>query len=74
MRASKRIRMIMIDKGVKINELAVMTDKSPRTLYNTFYNDEKSKNSGMTFSVASQLAEALGCEIVFRDKETGKTY
>lgn len=74
MRISSTIRSIMAFKGVKINELAEKTGRSPRTLYNTFQNDKNSKGSGMSYEVAVELAEALGCEIVIRDKETGKEF
>ncbi len=74
MRASRKLKMIMADKGMKINQLSEMVGKSPQTLYNTFYNDEKTKRSGMTFEKVAELADALGCDIVFKDRETGKEY
>ena len=74
MRASRTIKMIMIDKGIRTKELSEMVGKSPRTIYNTFYNDENTKRSGMTFEKVAELADALGCDIVFRDRETGREY
>lgn len=74
MKASKTIKMIMVDKGVTVNDLAERTGKSAPTINNTFYNDRHSTKGGMTLSIAAEYAEALGCEIVFRDKETGKIY
>ena len=74
MRATKRIKMIMLDKDVKVADLAERTGKATSTIYNTFNNDKNTQRSGMTFETASELAEALGCELVFRDKETGKVY
>lgn len=74
MRASRRIRSIMAAKGIKINTLAEVMGKSPQTVYNTFQNDEKSKRSGMTFEVVAEMLDALNCDIVFRDRETGKEF
>lgn len=74
MRASKTIKKIMIDRGVNIKQLAEMSGKSQSTMYNTFYNDEKSQRNGMSFENVVELANALGCEVIFRDKETGKEY
>ena len=74
MRATRRIKMIMADKAINIKELAEKTGKGAPALYQTFYNDEKSKGSGMSFEKVAELADALGCDIVFRDRETGKIY
>lgn len=74
MRATKRIKKVLVDKDITIKMLAEMTGKGASGLYQTFYNDEKSKGSGMSFEKVSELVEALGCEIVIRDKETGKEY
>lgn len=74
MRATKRIKMIMLDKEIKVTELSEKTGKATSTIYNIFNNDKNTQRSGMTFETASEFAEALGCELVFRDKETGKIY
>ena len=66
--------MIMAAKGKTVNDLADITGRSAQTINNTFYNDRHSTKGGMTLSIAAEYAEALGCEIVFRDKETGKIY
>ena len=72
--ASRTIKAIMAIKGCTVNDLAEATGKSPQTIYNTFHNDRHSTKGGMTFDKAVEYAEVLGCEIVFRDKETGKIY
>ena len=73
-RASKTIKKIMIDKGVNIKQLAELSGKSHSTMYNTFYNDEKSKGSGMSFENVVDLVNALGCDVIIRDRETGEEY
>lgn len=74
MRASRRLKSIMAAKNIKINAVAKTLGKSPQTIYNTFQNDEKSKRSGMTFEIVEEMANALGCDVIFRDRETGKEY
>ena len=74
MRASRKIKMVMAAKGVNIKTLAEMTGTGAPSLYQTFYNDEKSKRKGMTYEKVAELADALGCDIVFKDRETGKEY
>ena len=83
MGASKKIKMILLDKGMNIGTLAEEYSSQPRilkdgtsversgskqTLYNMMSRD------AMTFATVEQLAEILGCEVVFRDKESGKIY
>ena len=74
MRASKTLKMIMVDKEVSIRDLSEITGKKLSTIYNTFRNDSISKRGGMTFENVVDIAEALGCEVIIRDKETGKIY
>lgn len=74
MRASRILRSIMTRKNIKVKQLAEELGKTEKTIYNTFYNDERSTGKGMTFENVVEMAEVLGCEIVFRDKETGKEY
>lgn len=74
MRASATLKSIMAKKEVSIQELAERTGKSPTTIYATFANDKKSKGGGMAFENVVKFAEALGCEVVIRDKETGHIF
>lgn len=74
MRASNILKIIMKEKKLKVKDLADLMGKSDRTVYNTFSRDNLSKGGGMTFENVVEYAEALGCEIVIRDKETGKEY
>lgn len=74
MRANEIIKRIMSQKKIRVGTLAELTGKSPQTIYNTFYNDKHSQGNGMAFEIANELFEALGCEVVIRDKETGEEY
>ena len=73
-RASSKLKAIMKDKKVTTKRLAEMLGLGTSTLYNTFSNDGMEDRSGMTFENAVRLADALGCDIIFKDRETGKEY
>lgn len=68
MGASKKIRMILLDKGKTTRAFAGEIGMLPQTLYNKLQRDT------MGYKEVERLTEALGCEIVFKDKETGKEY
>lgn len=68
MGAAKRLKAILKDKRISQKNMAEMMGKPLPTIYNTFHKDE------MKFSTVEMYAEFLGCEILFRDKETGKIY
>lgn len=68
MGASKKIRMILLDKDKTTRGFAGEIGMLPQTLYNKLQRDT------MGYKEVERLAEALGCEIVFKDKETGKEY
>ncbi len=68
MSAGKIIKKCMVDKGIKSGTLAEKLGDNKQVFYNKLYRDS------MKFSEVERIAEALGCEIVFKDKETGKIY
>ena len=74
MKASAILKRIMADKGISVKMLSEMTGKKLSTVYNTFYNDEKTQRSGLSFENVVAMADALGCDVVIRDRETGKEY
>lgn len=74
MRATKQIKKVMIDKGITTKGLAELAGKNVGTLYQTFYNDKNSKGSGMSFETVCELADALGCDVILKDRETGEEY
>lgn len=69
MGASKKIKMVLLDKGIKQKELAQMLGyKGINSIYNMLGRDN------MTFSVVEHWADLLGCDVVLRDRVTGKIY
>lgn len=67
---TKKIRTIMIDKDIKLNDLADRLDKSSQNL------NIQLKKDNFRESDLQAIAEALDCELViqFKDKETGKVF
>lgn len=83
MGAVKHIKMAMLDKGMIIKDLAELYVNTPKILADGTKKERKGSlqpvynmmaRDNLTFDTAEQFAELLGCEIVFRDKETGKIY
>ena len=68
MSASKKIKMVMLIKDLKVGELAKKIDKNPRILSNNLYRDS------MSFKEFEKIANALNCDIVLQDKDTGVIY
>ena len=68
MGVTARFKRIMKDKHIKANDIANGTGTSLQNIYNTFHTDK------MTFATVEKIADILGCDIVFIDRETGKTY
>lgn len=68
MGAKKKIKIVMIDKNIKTAQLAAGLGIN----YQSFVN--KLTRDTMSYKDAEQIAELLGCEVVFRDKATGKIY
>ena len=74
MKASEVIKKIMSDKRVRTADIAKKMGKSRQTVYNTFQNDKNSAKGGMKFENVVEFLDALGCEIIIKDVETGKEY
>lgn len=68
MGASKKIKKVIFDKDVKREDLAMATGRAVGTLNNLLAKDH------MMYSTVEEILYAMRCEIVFRDKETGKIY
>lgn len=66
--ASKKLRMAMIDKGITQVAFAEMIGKPTQSFYNMM------NRNTMTFKTVEEFADALGCDVVLRDRETGKEY
>lgn len=68
MGASKKIKKILIDKDMTQADLAAVIGKDHQQTKNALYRDT------FNYNMLETWLEALNCEIVFRDKETGKIY
>ena len=68
MGAGKHIKTAMIDKGIKAGKVAEILGDNPQVFYNKMSRDS------FKYAEAERIADALGCDIVLRDRETGKTY
>ena len=68
MTAQKHIKMIMTDKSIKSGKLAEMVGLEKQAMYNALFRKT------MQYAEASRIADALGCDIIWRDRETGKEY
>lgn len=70
MGATKHIKMALLDKDKTIKDLHDLTGtESPlQSLYNQFNRDT------WKYSDVERLADLIGCDVVLRDRETGKTY
>ena len=82
MGASKHLKMIMLDKGIKTKDFALKYQSLPRQTNGDGKGKEKSLSpnivsnmlyrDNMTFATVEIMADILGCDIVFKDRETGK--
>lgn len=68
MGVSKKIKMVMMDKEIKSGQVAEAIGKGKQYVYNALHNDN------MTYERVEQIADFLGCDIVFKDRKTGKEY
>lgn len=69
MGASKKLKMVMIDKDIKQKDMAeVLGYTNINSLYNVLNRDS------MSFEAVERWANALGCDVVLKDRETGKIY
>ena len=68
MSASKQIKQAMLEKNIKISDLAEMINMKPQPLSNKLYRDT------MSYSDVEKIADALGCDVRIVDRETGKTF
>lgn len=68
MGASKKLKKVMVDKEITQTRLAEILGKPFNTVRNTLFNDN------MRFDTLEEFADALGCDVVLRDRETGEIY
>lgn len=65
---SKQIKMVLLDKGIKVNELASMADLDPSVLSTKLYRDT------WTIAKLQEVLDCIDCEVVIKDTKTGKYY
>ena len=68
MGASKKIKQVMIDKNIKVGELAERLGMKPQPLSNKLFRDT------MSYTDVEKMADALGCDVKIVDRETGKEF
>lgn len=66
--AAKRIRMALLAKGISQVEYAEMLGKDTQAFYNMM------NRNTMKYKDVEKMADILGCDVVFRDRETGIIY
>lgn len=66
--ASKHLKMAMLDKGITQIAFAEKIGKPKQSLYNMMSRDS------MSYKTVEELADVLGCDVVLRDRETGRIY
>lgn len=68
MGASKQIKQVMLEKNIKINELANKLEMKPQPLSTKLYRDT------MSYADVEKIADVLGCDVKIVDRETGKEF
>lgn len=70
MSAAKKIKMLLVEREMTLKELSGRLHKAPSTI------SDKLKRDNFTEKDLREIAEVLGFEyeIVFTDKETGRTF
>ena len=68
MGGAKHIKLALVDKGLTSKEFAEMAGRPYQTLLSMFSRDT------MSFSTVEKFADLLGCDVVLRDRVTGKFY
>lgn len=68
MGVARRLKTIMVYKGVTAVSLAKALGKATQTFYNMLQRDV------MKYSEVEKIADALGCDIILRDRETRQEF
>ena len=68
MGASKQIKQVMLEKNIKVSDLAEKIGMKPQPLSTKLYRDS------MSYTDVVQLADALNCVVKIIDRETGKAF
>lgn len=68
MGAKALIKTVMVQKDIKSGYIAEQLEMDKQVFYNWLNRDK------MTVSNLVRVANVLGCDVVLRDRETGKIY
>lgn len=68
MSASKKIKKILIDRGMTQSDFADAIGKDPQQTRNALYRDS------FYYNMLESWLDSIDCDIVFRDRQTGKLY
>lgn len=74
MGAAKQIKQIMKDKGIMLKDFAMMYNPESKAKAKVQVVSNMLTRDNLNFSTAVEMANILGCDIVFKDRETGKEY
>ena len=74
---SDKLKAVLKKEKVSVKQLASMLGKSPQTIYNTMNAEgkatpEKKRQISISYGSVEEMLDALGYEIVFRNKTTGE--
>lgn len=72
MGAAKKIKMVLTDKGISQKELAEMV-ASDKAFPHEHVRNLLSRDT-LRYSTVEEWMDALGVDVVFRDRKTGKLY
>lgn len=68
MSASKQIKQVMLEKNIKLSELAARIGMNSQPLSNKLYRDT------MSYKDVEYIADILGCDVKLVDRSTGKQF
>jgi hypothetical protein len=68
MSASKNIKVVLTKKNIKPGAVADALGVDRQVFYNKLSRDT------MKYNDVEKIADALGCDIVFKDKQTNEIY
>lgn len=68
MGASKHFKRLMFEREITTGDIAKLIDKPLQSLYNQICRDS------WKYKEVEEIADKLGCDIVFVDRKTGQKY
>ena len=65
---SKNIKIAMLEKNLKVGDVAARLNMDPKVL------SVKLSRDTMNIKSIEQIADCINCEVVLRDRETGQIF